>query len=208
MDENKALAQNPIEPVFETSPLPPTNKKSLLTGAWEFVRFLIIVGLTVFAVRYFVAQPFKVSGTSMVPTFADRNYLIIDELSYRFSSPHRGDVIVFHPPIDPTTYYIKRVIGLPGETVIIKNSVISIVNKEYPDGKVLTEDYITKDAPDDNFSITIPDDQYFVMGDNRPASFDSRRWGLLPKKNITGRVFLRLFPINEMGIFPGEHNIY
>ena len=177
-------------------------------GAREFGKFIFMVVAIVVVVRVFIAQPFVVSGTSMVPTFQDKNYLIVDELTYDFKKPARGDVIVFHPPVDMSTYYIKRVIGLPGDTVTIKNSVITVTNASHPDGLVLTEEYITKDTPDDNYSITVPDKQYFVMGDNRPASFDSRRWGLLPVKNITGRVLFRLFPVNEISIFPGEHSKY
>jgi len=201
----------PSAPVAPT-PLPvspaPSRGKLRLKGLFEFVRFAVMVVAIVVVVRVFIAQPFVVSGTSMVPTYQNSNYLIIDEVTYHFHGPVRGDVIVFHPPVDPKVYYIKRVIGLPGDTVTIKNSVVSITNAEWPDGHVITESYVTPDAPGDNFSITVPADNYFVMGDNRPASFDSRRWGLLPKKNITGRVFLRLFPLNKLGVFPGEHVAY
>ena len=207
MEENNTKAP-------ETSPeaVPvygaPAPKQSRWQGAAEFGKFVFLVVAIVVVVRVFIAQPFVVSGTSMVPTFQDRNYLIIDELSYDFKQPHRGDVIVFHPPIDMGSYYIKRIIGVPGDTVTIKNSVITITNTEHPNGLVLTEDYITPDLTDDNTIVTVPAGQYFVMGDNRPASFDSRRWGLLPKKNITGRVFLRLFPAKEISVFPGEHPNY
>lgn len=180
---------------------PPQSPKSSI---WEFLRFAILVIAVVFGIRYFVMQPFKVAGTSMVPTFQDKNYLIIDELTYHFKSPARGDVIVFHPPVDPKSYYIKRIIGIPGDTVTSVNSVITITNTEHPEGEILTEPYITTDAPGDTFSIKVPEGQYFTMGDNRPASFDSRRWGLLEKNKITGRVLLRLFPLNEIGVFPGK----
>jgi signal peptidase I len=194
--------------VPETAPIAP--QPSRWHGAWEFIKFVALVVVIVVGVRTFVAQPFVVSGASMVPTFQDKNYLIIDELSYHFKLPARGDVVVFHPPVEgqTSTYYIKRVIGIPGDTVTIKNGVITIKNLEYPDGLVLTEEYITKDSPDDNFTVEVTEKNYFVMGDNRPASYDSRRWGLLPRKNISGRVFLRLFPINEISVFPGEHSVY
>ena len=201
MDENK----DAIAP--ETSaPLP--KKQSRLKGAWEFIRFALTVVIVVVVVRVFIAQPFVVSGTSMVPTYQNANYLIIDELTYDFRMPERGDVIVFHPPIDMSTYYIKRIIGIPGDTITITNSSVQIKNAQNPNGVTLTEPYITPDMPNDNFTVVVPEGQYFVMGDNRPASYDSRRWGLLPAKNITGRVFLRLFPINELGLFPGEHALY
>jgi len=208
MDENKkAVEEVPVTVHAQNGSGPMPKKQSLLSGAGEFLRFTVIVIIIVFAVRTFIAQPFVVSGTSMVPTFQNANYLIIDEVSYRFHEPVRGDVIVFHPPVDPSVFYIKRIIGIPGDTITIKNSVVTLTNTEHPAGITLSEDYITKDAPNDNFSVTVPADNYFVMGDNRSASFDSRRWGLLPRKNITGRAFLRLFPINEIGIFPGEHII-
>lgn len=207
MDENKDAVLPPAD--SETLPeAPKAPKPSTWKGAWEFLRFALTVVVVVVVVRVFIAQPFVVSGTSMVPTYQDANYLIIDELTYRFRLPERGDVVIFHPPIDMSTYYIKRIIGVPGDTVTIKDSVVEIKNAEKPEGVVLSETYITPDMAHDNFSITVPEGQYFVMGDNRPASYDSRRWGLLPKKNITGRVFLRLFPLNKIGLFPGEFPLY
>lgn len=212
MEENSTTGTTPVaSPISEvhTVPLQPqTKKRPWWKGAWEFLRFIIIVVAIVVVVRVFIAQPFVVSGTSMVPTYENSNYLIIDELTYRFREPQRGDVIVFHPPVDMNTYYIKRIIGVPGDTVTISNSVVQIKNTEHPDGIILKEEYITPDAKGDNFSVTVKDGEYFVMGDNRPASFDSRRWGLLPKKNITGRVFARLLPLKEFGLFPGEHPLY
>lgn len=183
-------------------------KESFWKGAGEFTRFVVLVLAIVIGVRMFIAQPFVVSGSSMVPTFQNANYLIVDELSYRFQDPKRGDVIIFHPPIELGTFYIKRIIGLPGETVAIDAGRVTITNKEYPDGFVLNEPYIVYDSPNDNYKVTIPENMYFVMGDNRRESFDSRRWGLLPKKNISGRALLRLFPVSGFGTFPGEHNDY
>ncbi len=198
MEETNAPAH--AAPVVQA---PKTSK-----GVWEFVRFIVTVVVIVVAVRFFIAQPFVVSGTSMLPTFQDKNYLIVDELSYHFHQPHRGDVIVFKPPYDSSIYLIKRVIGLPGETVTAHNGVITITNKEHPEGFILNEPYLTPDLPDDNFSKTVPDGQYFVMGDNRPVSYDSRRWGTLPAKEIAGRALLRLFPFNEIAVLPGEHVSY
>jgi signal peptidase I len=174
----------------------------------EFAKFVIIVIVIVVAVRMFIAQPFIVQGTSMVPTFQNSNYLIIDELSYRFESPKRGDVLIFHPPKDPKVYYIKRIIGVPGDTVIISHGIVTITNKDHPDGLTLDEPYISPDNPNDTFSKLVTDGNYFMMGDNRQGSYDSRGWGLLPRQNITGRAFLRLFPLSEFSLFPGEHNNY
>ncbi len=176
---------------------------------WELVRFALIALIIVIPFRLFVAQPFKVSGSSMVPTFQDQNYLIVDEISYRLEEPKRGDVVIFHPPgQDKSIYYIKRVIGLPGETVKINGSVVTIVNDEHKDGFVLDEPYIKNKSTSDNMEKTLNSTEYFVMGDNRPWSSDSRAWGTLPRKNIVGRAFLRLLPLNEISAFPGEHNNY
>jgi len=192
-------------PSIESQPTPPAKSKK--SDVWEFVRFAATVIVVVVGVRMFIAQPFVVSGTSMVPTFENKDYLIIDEISYRFNKPERGDVIVFHPPVDSATYYVKRIIGVPGDTVSITQSVVSITNAEHPDGMTLTEPYITPDAEHSNYSVTVPEGQYFTMGDNRPASFDSRKWGLLPEEKIIGRVFLRLYPFSEIGVFPGKVEI-
>lgn len=185
-----------------------TVEKVKKGGFREFIKFSLVVVVIVVFVRTFIAQPFIVSGTSMVPTFQNSNYLIIDELSYRFEEPKRGDVIIFHPPKDPSVYYIKRIIGIPGDTVSISNGVVTITNSENPTGLKLSEPYITKDNPKDSTNIVVTDGQYFVMGDNRPASYDSRGWGLLPKKNISGRAIFRLFPLDKLSVFPGEHNNY
>jgi signal peptidase I len=211
MEENNvtpaALPQVQTPETQATLP-PQPPKKSGWKSLWEFIRFAAIVIAIVVGIRLFIAQPFIVSGTSMVPTFQDANYLIVDEISYHFHAPERGDVIVFHPPFDMSTYYIKRVIGLPGETVTIENGTITIKNAEHPDGFVLNEPYITPDTPGDSSSTTVPEGQYFVMGDNRPASYDSRRWGMLPAQNISGRALIRLFPLSEISLFPGEHVSY
>lgn len=203
MNENidSVNIENSVSPNRET----PTSKKG---GFWEFARFISIVVIIVVVVRGFIAQPFIVSGASMVPTFHDADYLIVDEISYRFSEPSRGDVLIFHPPINNATYFIKRIIGVPGDTVTINNGKVTITNTEHPEGMQLTEPYISNDTTTAHYSVKVTEGNYFVMGDNRPASYDSRGWGLLPKKNITGRAFLRLFPLSRIGIFPGEHTNY
>lgn len=182
-------------------------KQSWVSNLSEFTRFASIVILLVLGVRLFVAQPFIVSGSSMVPTFANSNYLIVDQLSYYFQEPKRGDVVIFHPPIDPKEYYIKRIIGVPGDTISVRNGVVTLTNAEHPEGKVLEENYITKDTLITDVTTVVTEGNYFVMGDNRPASYDSRKWGLLPKKNLVGRAFLRLFPLNRLTLFPGERSI-
>ncbi len=170
----------------------------------DIVTFVLLVVVVVVPIRLFVAQPFVVDGESMHPTFENGNYLIVDELTYDFSKPKRGDVIVFRYPGDPSIFYIKRVIGLPSETVTIKNGFTTITE---PNGysRTLKEPYISERDNSYNSSITLGPTQYFMMGDNRPRSSDSRVWGPLPAKNIIGRVLLRLYPPTKAGILPGVH---
>lgn len=169
----------------------------------ELLKFAIIAVVIVAPIRLFVAKPFIVSGASMDPTFATGQYLIVDELSYHFGSPERGDVIIFKYPLDTTQYFIKRVIGLPGETVNIHGGKVSITKA---DGTVLNleEPYVKNIGNGSEMSVTLPSDQYFVMGDNRPESSDSRYWGLLPRSDIVGRAFVRLLPVTEVGVLPGS----
>lgn len=171
---------------------------------WDLVRFAIIACIIVIPIRMFVAQPFLVNGSSMVPTFHNGDYLIIDELTYRFNDPKRGDVVVFRYPFDPKRHFIKRIIGLPNETVIFKDGGVIIKNDTHPEGLPLSEPYISNPVVL-NASYTLGPDEYFVMGDNRPASSDSRSWGSLKRELITGRTLVRLFPISDIGLFPGKH---
>ena len=173
-------------------------------SGWELLRFGIIALLIVIPIRLFVAQPFIVSGASMDPTFQDKNYLIVDEISYRLEDPKRDDVIIFRYPNDPSKFFIKRIIGLPNETVDIKNSVVTIINKEHPEGFVLKEPYIHSQSTTPKH-LELKAEEYFVMGDNRNGSFDSRGWGPVPRKNIVGRAFLRLWPIKSIDVFPGAY---
>ncbi len=169
----------------------------------DFFKFLIIALAIAIPFRYFIAQPFIVSGSSMDPTFADKQYLIVDEITYRFQSPQRGDVVIFKYPLDTSKYFIKRIIGLPGEHVVIEGPRTTIFNKEHPEGIVLNEPYVvypsTKTA-----NITLKDDEYFTAGDNRDKSLDSRYWGPMPKKDMIGRAIFRLLPPSKMGLFPGK----
>ncbi len=168
--------------------------------SWKFIFFVILVLLPI---RLFVAEPFLVYGSSMEPNFDTGDYLIVDELSYKISEPKRGDVIVLRPPYDTTKHFIKRVVGLPGETVEVKGNIVTIFNAEHPEGFVLDEPYITFKS-DKESKIKLTMDQYFVMGDNRTVSFDSRSWGALPREDITGKAFLRLYPFKSISILPGD----
>jgi signal peptidase I len=180
------------------------NKKSTF---WELVRYAVIALIIVIPFRIFVAQPYVVSGSSMDPTFKNADYLIVDQLSKRFEEPKRESVVIIRYPKDPSTFFIKRLIGFPGETVEIKNGVVSIdTGSTRKGGGViqLNEPYVVYSKVED-FSIKLGDDQYFVMGDNRAGSYDSRMWGTLPKKYIIGTPILRLLPLNEIGVWPGSY---
>lgn len=171
----------------------------------EVIKFVLIAVFVVLPIRLYIAQPFIVSGSSMDPTFVNGQYLIVDEMSYRFEEPSRGDVIVFRFPQDTSKFFIKRIIGLPGETVQLEGTTIHIENAEHPEGFTLDESFLANNSR--NFlRIKLADDEYFVMGDNRPASSDSRIWGPLQKEYIVGRAFMRLLPVNKFNLFPGEHD--
>ena len=192
----------------ENNPDAPKKEQGFWQGFGDFARFACLVIIVVIFIRVIIAQPFIVSGSSMSPNFASNDYLIVDELTYRFHAPTYGDVIVFHPPIDMKTYYIKRVIGLPGDHVEVKNGVVTIKNAAHPNGFVLSEPYITPDTLTEDKVADVPAGNYFVMGDNRPESFDSRGWGLLPRANITGRAFIRLFPLSKFSVMPAEEKLH
>ena len=178
---------------------------SFRTEVWETVRFVLIALIIVIPIRMFIAQPFIVSGASMDPTFTTGQYLIVDEVSYRAYEPSRGDVVVFKYPINPKQYFIKRLIGLPGETVIVNEKGQVFIKGA--NGKItleMKEPYV-EFTKSDSVERTLGEDEYFLMGDNRAGSFDSRVWGPVKRDLIIGRAFLRLFPIAKVDIFPGEY---
>ncbi|MDD5589912.1 MAG: signal peptidase I [Candidatus Portnoybacteria bacterium] len=175
--------------------------KSFSLVIWELFKIILIAAVIVIPIRFFLIQPFFVKGASMEPNFDDGEYLIIDEISYRLREPARGEVIVFRFPGDPSQFYIKRIIGLPGETVEMVGGRIRISNKENPNGFFLNEASYLENIPNlGDDKITLAETEYFVMGDNRAASYDSRRWGPLPKKNIIGRAWLRAWPVSRAQI--------
>lgn len=179
------------------------KKKS---GIRDLIEALLIALAIALPIKYLIASPFIVVGASMYPTFKDKNYLVVDKLVYDFKSPSRGDVVVFKPPFSDSTYFIKRVIGLPGETIRIDGNEVTIKNKENPAGFILKEPYVSSMRDGIN-EVTLKEDEYYVLGDNRSVSSDSRVWGPLNKSRISGRVDLRLFPIIDIGILPGKVNL-
>jgi signal peptidase I len=147
----------------------------MIASNWEFIKFTLIAVLIVVPIRLWIAQPFIVNGASMEPTFENGDYLIVDELSYNVRKPEKNEVIIFHYPLDPSKYFIKRVEGLPGEKITIN-------------GK----------------EIVLGEDSYYVLGDNRGASSDSRIWGPVKEDLIVGRALIRLWPFNKITVMPGQ----
>ncbi len=169
----------------------------------HFWRTIFIFIVVVAVLRIFIIDPFLVHGSSMEPTFDEANYVIVDKLTYAFSEPERGDVIVFDAPTEDGRYFIKRVIGLPGERVVVEGPLVQIFNTENPDGFLLNEPYVTFESQR-KVERTLKADEYFVMGDNREVSSDSRIWGPLKKDAITGRALIRLLPISDLSVLPGS----
>jgi len=170
----------------------------------EIITFSIIALIIVVPIRLYVAQPFLVQGASMQPSFENGDYLIVFELGYRFVDPSRGEVVIFRSPEDPSKFFIKRIIGLPNETVSIDGTDITIKNEEFPEGFTIDESYLNGTSKEDLLSLSLNDDEYFVLGDNRNNSSDSRRWGALERNEIIGRALIRLLPLNKVGVFPGD----
>lgn len=182
--------------------LPPQHESR--NESWtDFIRFAILAALIVIPIRLFIAQPFVVSGASMVPAFESGHYLIIDEVSLRFEKPKRGEVVVFRFPLEPSRFLIKRIAGLPGETVEIKDEMVVIKNAERSEGFIWRQGEIHASGRSARQTVTLRDDEYFVLGDNRDESADSRLWGALPRRYLIGRPLVRLFPLNEIELFPG-----
>ena len=164
----------------------------------------IVMALAIFVVVYlFLFQPHQVKGNSMLPNFHDGEYILTDKVSYRFTGPQRGDVIIFKAPKNEEVDYIKRIIGLPGETIKIEGGYIYIDNQKLPE-TYIPSDFVSNAGSflTEGAQYLIPNERYFAMGDNRNHSSDSREWGTVKKEEIVGRAFLRYWPINEFGIVP------
>lgn len=188
----------------------------------EIIKVIILAFVVIVPIRVFLFQPFFVQGASMEPNFEDSNYLIVNELGYKktsfdlngknlftvnsFKKFQGGDVVVFRYPKNPSQFFIKRVIGLPGEKVEIKNGQILIYNQDNPEGIILDESaYLSKNVKTttalDDFVITLSNSEYFVMGDNRTYSSDSRVWGPVPSADVMGKVILRAWPLDKVSVY-------
>lgn len=169
----------------------------------EMVRVVVISLAIILPVRYFLIQPFYVKGASMEPTYNDHEYLIINEIAYRLREPARGEVVVFRYPNDPRQYFIKRVVGVPGETVVVSAGRVKILSADRPEGWYLDE---SEYLPPDTFvagerRVSLGAAEYYVLGDNRGSSLDSRSFGPVPRRFIVGRVWLRGWPIDKAEVF-------
>lgn len=183
-----------------TVPAAEDAEKSSLS---EIARFALIALIIVLPIRWYVAQPFIVSGASMEENFHNNDYLIVDQITYRFEEPKRGEVIIFKYPRDHSKYFIKRIIGLPGETVVIDGNSVIIKNDERPEGIKLEESYAALGKNNFDQTVKLKEGEYFVMGDNRDHSSDSRVWGVLKEEEIVGRAVARLLPPKGLGLMPG-----
>jgi len=178
--------------------------KNFFIFVFELVKIVVISLVVIIPVRYFLIQPFYVKGASMEPNFYDKEYLIVDEISYRFNEPQRGDIIVFRYPRNPQEYFIKRLIGLPGEKIQIKDGDVYVYNNSCPNGCVLDEPYLNSNNKTYALSedeVKLGEDEIFVLGDNRNASKDSRAFGPVNKSFIIGKVFFRGWPFNKISTF-------
>lgn len=180
--------------------------RSFFVSLLEIVEVVIVAVGAVFIIRSFLVQPFLVSGHSMAPNFSDGDYLLVDQLTYQFRAPSRGEVVVFRYPQNESTYFIKRIIGLPGERVEIADNKITVYNAEHPEGLVLNENYLKREnggssLPGRKEKFSLGEGEYLVLGDNRRFSFDSRDWGVLPRRDIIGLVRLRLWPPQGLTVF-------
>lgn len=185
---------------------------------WEIVKMVFWVVVIIIPIRVFLIQPFFVQGASMEPNFEDREYLIVNEFGYKttdvglggsnlftvksFREFQRGDVVVFRYPKNPKIFYIKRIIGLPGEKIQISNGQVKIFNSKNPDGFVLDESKYLPSSVETIGEVNLTlGEEYFVMGDNRQYSSDSRSWGPVPKADVVGKVVLRAWPVSKASLF-------
>jgi signal peptidase I len=179
--------------------------KAFLEFLWEVIKVAVLSLAIILPIRYFLVQPFYVKGASMEPNFVDHDYLLIDELSYRFREPARGEVVVFRYPRDPRQYFIKRVVGLPGDRVVIRDGAVwvgegggelSQVSEPYLEGTVKTQ----SESPNNDDVVLLPG-QYYVLGDNRPQSLDSRSFGAVSGNELIGRIWVRGWPFNRFTVY-------
>jgi signal peptidase I len=184
--------QVPPEPTEEK---PPVSKSKVLDELKSWFRDILFAFVTAIFIVIFVVQPVKVEGTSMQPHLVDQERIFVNRFIYRFAKIDRGDVVVFWFPKDPNKSFIKRVLALPGDEVEIRNGAV------YVNGAKQDEPYLTREFQDhDSYPKTVvPEDHYFVLGDHRNSSNDSRNWGWVPRENIYGKAVFRYWPVSRVG---------
>ena len=204
------MSEDKIDSVIENNKIEDKNEnRSFFSEIKDFsletIKIVVISLIVIVAIRTYVMQPFFVSGKSMEPNFHDGDYLIVDEISYRLDEPKRGDVIIFRYPKNTKEFFIKRIIGLPGERVEIEDSRITIYNNENQEGIMLDENiYIPLETKTTgSYDTILKDDEYYVLGDNRNASADSRIWGVLEEHFIVGKAWVRAWPVGDFSVFKG-----
>jgi len=195
--------QQKVDQELMAKEISPPFWKSVSSFVIEVVKIVVISLVIIVPIRYFLIKPFYVSGASMEPTFYDHEYLVIDEISYRFHDPDRGDIVVFRYSEDTSQYFIKRIIGLPGETVEISNGEVMIYDEEKNQGQTINEsEYLDKGIiTSGDILVHLKDGEYFMLGDNRPYSLDSRRIGTIDREDIVGKTWIRAWPFHKLKYF-------
>ena len=197
-----------IQPTPESPTPSPVRRNETWSFLVELIKTAVIVLVFAYLIRVFVLQPYIVDGTSMFPEFHNGDYLLVDKLTYRFEAPKRGDIIVFKYPKDTSFNYVKRIIGLPGDTIRIENSKVYVYDSANPNGAPLTEPYVLPgnttlpDSGTGQSEFVVPANNYFVLGDNRMGSSDSRDWGDVPDSDVIGRVLVLAYPFDRISIYP------
>jgi signal peptidase I len=184
------------------------KKTKLANEIWEGIKSLVPIIIIVLFIRTFIAQPFIVSGESMYPTFHDKEYLIVDELSYRLGTPDRGDVVVLRYPLEEKRFFIKRLIGMPGDTITFRAGKVFITEPGQEIRQIDEPYYRGTTIPGNETTVVLQEKEYFVMGDNRNFSSDSRAWGILPEHDLIGRAAVRLLPLSKIDLMPGSLNSF
>lgn len=175
--------------------------KKLIAWIFDFLQSIVVVMAILVMIYLFIISPQEISGDSMFPTFKNGEYILTNKVEYKLHEPQRGDVIVFKSPKNKDIDYIKRIIGIPGDTVSLRDG------KFYVNGELLDEHYLPPyiytfagSFMKENTEVTVPEGYYFVVGDNRPHSLDSREFGFVPKQDIIGKAFFRYWPFERAGL--------
>ncbi len=198
----------PMEDYLKYSSEPPKSQTTMKDHVVDFFQTLVVFAAIGTAIYWIIAQPHKVSGSSMFPNFKNNDYIITDKVSYKIGDPQRGDIVVFKNPKDETVDFIKRILAVPGDKIKVADGKI------YLNGSELNEPYLANTIVTnpgaflkDGQEVTVNDGHYITIGDNRPASSDSREWGFITRAEIIGKVFFRYWPADVIGLYPAAYRI-